>query len=296
MLDLALRATVVVFMIGTLGGFGLGLAVRDVAAPLKHVSFVALSLFLCWIVCPAIAVLLLRLVPLDPGYATGLLLLALAPCAPFAPAMAQIARGDPAYMAAFVLLSAASTVVMMPIAAPLLIDGLSPDPVALARPLVLFVLLPLIVGMAVRARSAAAADRVRPLVAVVTSFAGGALLVVTGVLHAGSVLGAIGSYAIATQVLFFAAVTAAAHLFGSGLPHERRSVLTLGLCTRNLGAALAPLATIDHDPRAMVMIVIAVPVTLGVSLATARWLARREQARHMPPRKRSAIHTPAGSA
>jgi predicted Na+-dependent transporter len=67
-LDFALRCAVVVFMIGTLGGVGLGLAVRDVGAPLKQASFVALSLFLCWIVCPVIAVLLLRLVPLEPGY------------------------------------------------------------------------------------------------------------------------------------------------------------------------------------------------------------------------------------
>jgi bile acid:Na+ symporter, BASS family len=295
-LDLALQAAVIVFMIGTLGGVGLGLAARDVGAPLKHVPFVALSLFLCWVVSPAIAVLLLHIVPIAPGYATGLLLLALAPCAPFAPAMAQIARGDAAYMAAFVVLSAASTVVMMPIATPLLVAGLSPDPVAIARPLVLFVLLPLLIGMAVRARSPAAADAVRPFIAVTTSFVGGALLVLTGVLHAGSVLHAVGSFAIAAQVLYVAAVTAAAYLLGSGLAHEQRTVLTLGLCTRNLGAALAPLAAIDHDPRAMVMIVIAVPVTLGISLAAARWLARREHARLSPPRKRSAVHTPAGSA
>lgn len=296
MLDFALQATVVVFMIGTLGGVGLGLAARDVGAPLKDAPFVALSLVLCWVVCPAIALLLLQLVPLDPGYATGLLLLALAPCAPFAPAMAQIARGDLAYMAAFVLLSAASTVVMMPIATPLLVEGLSPEPAAIARPLALFVLLPLLVGMAVHAWSCVAADRVRPVIAVITNVVALTLLVLTGVLHGGSVLDAVGSFAIATQVLFFVAVTAATYLLASGLPPERRSVLTLGLCTRNLGAALAPLAAIDHDPRAMVMIVIAVPVTLGVSLGAARWLARREQARHVPPHKRSAAHTPAGSA
>jgi bile acid:Na+ symporter, BASS family len=295
-LDVVLRAAVIVFMIGTLGGVGLALSARDVWAPLKHGSFVALSLVLCWVVGPGIAVLLLQVVPLDPGYATGLLLLALAPCAPFAPAMAQIARADPAYMAAFMLLSAASTVVMMPIAAPLLVEGLAPDPIALGRPLVFFVLLPLLVGMAVRTRWRGAADALRPIVAVITSFAAGVLLVVTAVLHAGSVIDAVGSFAIAAQVVYFAAVTATTYVLGFAFAHARRSVLTLGLCTRNLGAALAPLTAIDHDPRAMVMIVIAVPVTIGVSLAAARWLARREQAPQAPPRKRAAIHTPAGSA
>jgi bile acid:Na+ symporter, BASS family len=176
------------------------------------------------------------------------------------------------------------------------VEGLAPDPIALARPLVLFVLLPLLVGMTVRTRWRGVADALRPIVAIITSFAAGVLLVVTAVLHAGSVLDAVGSFAIAAQVLYFAAVTATTYLFGFALAHARRSVLTLGLCTRNLGAALAPLTAIDHDPRAMVMIVIAVPVTIGVSLAAARWLASREQAAQAPPPKRAAIHTPAGSA
>ena len=296
MLDVALRVTVVVFMLGSLGGVGLGLAARELTVPLKHASFVALSLFGCWVACPVLAVLLLQLVPLDSGYAMGLLLLALAPCAPFAPAMAQMARGDPPYMAGFVLLSAASTVLMMPILTPMLVPGLSPDPFAVARPLLLFVLLPLLIGMAVRAWSRATADRVRPVVAVITSVAAAMLLLVTVLLHGRSVLGAVGSFAIATQVVFVVLATAMAYLLGWRFPHEQRSVLTLGLCTRNLGGALAPLAAIDHDPRAMVMIVIAVPVTIGVSFVTARWLARREQQRHASPPTRSAIHTPAGSA
>jgi bile acid:Na+ symporter, BASS family len=227
---------------------------------------------------PAIAYLLLQLVPLDRPYANGLLLLALAPCAPFAPAMVRVARGDPAYMAAFMMLSAGATVVLMPVMVPLMIRGFAADPVAIARPLLLFVLLPLALGMTINAASERVAKRARGSVALITHVTGVLLLVVIAVIHGGGVIDAVGSFAIATQVVFIGAVSVTAHLFGTGLPPEQRSVLTLGVSSRNLGAALVPLATIDPDPRAVVMIAIAAPVTLVLSAVTARWLARRNRA------------------
>jgi BASS family bile acid:Na+ symporter len=278
LVDVVLQACVVLFMVGSLGGAGLDVAPRAVLAPLRDRRFVRLTLAGSWLLSPAVAYLLVRVVPLDPPYATGLVLLALAPCAPFAPAMVRTAQGDPAYAAAFMILSAVSTAVVMPMAVPLLIPGLSADPWAVARPLLLFVLGPLLLGTALRGLRPRTADRVAPPIAAVTRGAALALALFIVFAHGRGVIDAIGSYAIATQVLFVGLVTIAADLLGSGLPEARRSVLTLGLCTRNLGAALAPLAAIDFDPRAVVMIAIAVPVTIGASAFAARRLASRARA------------------
>ena len=281
-LDLVLRAGVVLFMVGSLGGVGLGLAPRDALAPLMHGRFVALTLVGCWLVCPAVAYLLLLVVPLERPYAAGLLLVALSPCAPFAPAMVQVARGNAAYVAAFLILSAATTVVFMPVAIPLLISGLAVDAMAIARPLLIFVLLPLALGMTINAASGRAAKRIQVPVALITNVLGVLVLVLIGVRHGGAVIDAVGSLAIAAQVLFIGAVTITAYQLGAGLIPEQRSVLTLGVCTRNLGAALAPLATVDSDPRAMVMIAIAAPVTIVLSAGAARWLARRSRPAAQP--------------
>ena len=108
---------------------------------------------------------------------------------------------------------------------------------------------------------------------VITNIAAGGTLALMTVVYGQGVLEAIGSYAIATQVAFVAAVTVVAHWLGFGLADEHRSVLTIGVCTRNLGAALAPLAAIDPDPRTIVMIAVAAPVTVALSALTARWLA-----------------------
>jgi BASS family bile acid:Na+ symporter len=272
LLDLALWAGVVVFMVGSLAAVGLSLSPRAALAPLTHQRFVARTFIANWVVCPAVAYALLQVIPLARPYATGLVLLALAPCAPFAPAMVQKAGGDLGYMTAFMILSTVATVIVMPLAVPSLL-GVPVDPFAIARPIVLFVMMPLLIGMAVKALRPDAAARARPAIAAITNIAAGGTLALMTVVYGQGVLEAIGSYAIATQVAFVAVVTVVAHWMGVGLADEHRSVLTVGVCTRNLGAALAPLAAIDPDPRTIVMIAVAAPVTVALSALTARWLA-----------------------
>jgi BASS family bile acid:Na+ symporter len=280
-LETVLQACVTVFMIGSLGGVGLGLSPRDALAPLANARFVAMTLFASWVMTPAVAWMVVRIIPIDAPYATGLLLLALAPCAPFAPALTQIARGDPAYLAATLAMSAVGTVLIMPFAIPLFVPGLSADALAIARPLVLFVLLPLLGGMAAHAAFPAAARRLKPVAGAAASIAGAVLLLLVAVVHGRGVVDAIGSYAIAAQLLFLLAITMAAYSLGAGLTDAQRSVLAIGVCSRNLGAALAPLIAVDADPRAIVMIAISIPVTLIVGIATARWLAHHQDAERL---------------
>jgi bile acid:Na+ symporter, BASS family len=276
-LEGALSACVVVFMVGSLTGVGLGLAARDALVPLRDWNFVLRSLVASWVICPAVAYVLLQVVPLHPAYATGLVLLALTPCAPFAPAMVQRARGDLGYLAAFMMLSTVATIVIMPLAVPVLVPGLAVEPLAIAGPIIFFVVVPLLLGMATRALSVDAAERAAPPIAVATSAAGAAALLLILVVHGRGLLDAVGSYAIATQVAFLALVTIGADRLGAGLPDEQRSVVTIGVGTRNLGAALAPLAAIDPDPRTLVMIAIGAPLTVLVSALATRWLAQRSR-------------------
>jgi len=48
-------------------------------------------------------------------------------------------------------------------------------------------------------------------------------------------------------------VAPAAGRLGFGLKQGQKSVLTIGMCTRNLGAAIAPLMTIKADSCSVVM-------------------------------------------
>ena len=262
-----------VFTAGSLLAVGLRATVRDAVAPLADKWFVSLTLLVGWIVCPAVAWLLLAMVPLDRPYAAGLLVLSLAPAAPFAPPLMVRAGATSGHTAAFMILATVATVAIMPIAAPFLIGGVATPAIVIARPLLLFVLLPLVIGVAVRWMNAEAADRAVPAVTAISNAAGVVLLIAIVPLYGPGVVSAIGSFAIATQIVFVGLVTLLAHIAGAGLPASAQTVLTLGMCSRNLGAALAPLAQIEPDPRAMVMIAVAMPVTLACSIVAARWLA-----------------------
>ena len=165
-----------------------------------------------------------------------------------------------------------STIVMMPLALPLAGD-VPADPLAIAWPLVAFVLLPLAAGMAVRHRAPAAAAGVRRTLDLVSGAAGVIGLGLIGVIHGRGMTAAIGSLAIVTQLVFLVAIAVAVHLLGRGLDAPQRVTLTLCACTRNLGAALAPLVAAGGDPRAVVMVAIAVPATIVVGIVAALWLS-----------------------
>jgi BASS family bile acid:Na+ symporter len=274
-LALVLQACVVLFTAGGLAGVGLAVSPRKALTALAHGRFVAMTLLSSWVIYPAVALLLVHAIPLDQPYANAMLVLALAPCAPFAPALVRAAQGDAAHLAAFVILSALGTVVSMPLALPWMIDGGSVDAAAVARPLLILVLLPLFAGLALREFGPAAADRAAVAVAALTRAMTGALVVLVAVIFGRGILEAIGSRAIVAQIAFVAIATLVVDRLGRRLPDGERSVLTIGLSTRNLGAALVPLGSIDPDPRATVMIAIAVPITLGAASLAAYALARR---------------------
>jgi BASS family bile acid:Na+ symporter len=85
----------------------------------------------------------------------------------------------------------------------------------------------------------------------------------------------VGTYAIGSQVLYYALLGIAAYGLSFGLSHGKKSVIALGLCTRNVGAALAPLfAVAGTDRRAVVMCILATYICIATGIGGARLLAR----------------------
>ena len=82
--------------------------------------------------------------------------------APFLPLAGMKARGDMNFAGAFIPLGTVGTVVLMPLMAPLLIQGLTMSTWPLAKPLLLTVLLPLIIGVAIRDYAPTVATKIFP--------------------------------------------------------------------------------------------------------------------------------------
>ena len=257
-------------MAGNLLEMGLRLNPEDALRGLQNPRFVALTLIWGFVVGPALAYAITLVVPLETPYAIGLILVGMTPCAPFLPAMANKAGGDLGSVAAFMLLVSAVMVVFMPLAVPVLIKGLNVDAWAIAKPLLMVIVLPFAIGMVVLHVSSASADRLRPFVKKTTVVATIALAALSIAVYGKDLLGIRGSLAVAAQIVFFLVVTTLPYWFGYGLRHEQKIVLSVGMATRNIGAALAPLFSVPGmDQRAVVMVVLGFPIMVGFAfLAT----------------------------
>jgi bile acid:Na+ symporter, BASS family len=278
LLPILLKLSIVIFMVGNLLEMGLRLDLQQALGALRNVRFVVLSVLCGFVLCPALAYLLTKIIPLDPSYAVGMIFLGMAPCAPFLPMMVDKARGDMAYAGAFMLLASLVTVVYMPLAVPMMVEGVTADAWTIAKPLLFFLLVPLIIGLAIKRVSAHVAARLQPIARKTTGFDTILMLVLCVAVFGKDFIHAAGSYAFGTQILFFLVATTATYALSFGLPQAQKSVLTLGMSTRNLGAALAPLFAIpDVDQRAIVMVAIGVPMQIIASLLAACWLARRAE-------------------
>jgi BASS family bile acid:Na+ symporter len=280
---IALPAFLVVFMAGNLAAIGLELDFREAFAPLRNRRFILVVLAWNWLLCPGFAWLLAAIIPMAEPYAIGLQLIGLAPAAPFLPMAVRRAGGDLAYAAAFMLIGAAGTVLFMPLALPLVAPHLNVDVWAIAKPLLVLLLAPLVIGLAIKAAAPTVAATLRRIVKLVADIATLSMLAAIVIVYFDGFVDAIGSYAIGTQLLFAIGVTVGAYALSAGLKPQQRSVISLGVCTRNLGAAFAPLLAASADPRTTVMVALGVPITLFVTFAAAYWFqgqsarARRSQ-------------------
>jgi len=267
--------TVVIFTVANLAAMGLELNLRDALKTLRSAHAIGLILLWGWVVGPALAWLIIRVLPLAEAHAAGLLLISLAPTAPFFPMMVRQARGDMSFAGAFMLLSTIGTVLFLPLLAPLLIKGLTVDAWSLAKPLIFMVLLPLLIGGAIRVFAPNAAEKLFP---VVKKIGGIFLLIVltfTLVLYGRDMLSTVGSFAPGAQVLFFVAITAMSYKIHFGLEQPQRSAMALGMCTRNIAAVFAASFGITNPPPGLfVMVVLVVPLAAIVAFAAARLFAR----------------------
>lgn len=275
MWDIALKVTLVLFMLGNLLDMGLRLDLGAARAGLQKGRFVATLLVWGFVLLPGLAVALAHLLHLTPTHATGLILLGMAPTAPFLPPMVDRAKGNLDLAAVAMLVTSVAVVVVLPLMAPLVADGLSAAPLTIARPLVLFLLLPLAVGVVLARLAPMLATRLHPVVKTVTGIDTLAMLVLCLVVYGPGFVDLAGSRVVGAQLIFFAIATAAPFWLAPGLDRDSRVVVSLAMATRNLGAAFAPLFSVHPSPeQAIVTVALGVLMQAGFSFAAATLFAR----------------------
>ena len=274
-LTLVAKVSILVFVIGSMLGLGLGLTMPQIVEPLRDLRRVALALLANFVLVPFLTWLILKGMPLDTGTKLGLVLLATAAGAPFLPKLAEIARGDVAFSVGLMLLLMVASIVYLPLVLPLMLEGVDVDAAGIARTLALMMLLPLVVGLTVRAHAENLANTVRPFLTRLSNLALVLLTVLLVLLNLRNILSMIGLDGLAIVAFLLASIGAGLVLGGRSAPV--RNVMGLGTGQRNISAALVVAGQNFDDPKVLVTLIVTAVVGLLILMPLATWLGRNNQ-------------------
>jgi len=271
--------SVLVFVVSSMLAMGLSLTMGEVIEPLRDIRLLAIALAVNFIAVPLVAVLIGNLLSLDDGLYIGLILMATAAGAPFLPKLAQAAKGDIAYSVGLMVLLMVVTVVYMPIVMPLILEDVEVSPWDIASSLIFLMLLPLAIGLFVKARYESAADGLQPVMAQTSTIAIAIMLVAGLIMNFEEIVDIIGTGGIAAIVLFLAAGFALGYFGGGGEPGIK-SVLGRGTAHRNLSAALVVAGqNFTADPDVITFIIVAGLVGLVILMPAAGEIGKRAEAK-----------------
>lgn len=265
-----------VFVICTMLHVGLTQKPSAIAVHLKNWPFLLKMLAANFIFAPLLMVGALYLVPFNPALKAGLLIFSLGAGAPFLIKLTQTAEHDLALGAAVMMLLMIVTVIYVPLVLPLVLSGVSVNALAIARALLLQMLLPIGVGMLAAQLLPGLSKTLQPLVGGVGNIAMYAMVVATLVGYFPNLLQIIGTGAFLVGLLFVAAAFGVGYLAGFGKDHLE-DVGGLGTAQRNTAAGVIIAIQNFSDPNVFVMLTLANILGIVMLLILARFLSRDNQ-------------------
>jgi BASS family bile acid:Na+ symporter len=166
------------------------------------------------------------------------------------------------------------TVVYAPVVLPLLIPGVAVNPWDIARPLITLMLIPLAIGLFVKAWRPDAADSLAPYMNQASSFSLIAMAVLGLLIGFQDLLAAWGTGAFLAAALLIGGALLSGFLLSSGGP-AMRSVAGLGAGQRNISAALLVATTNFRDPEVIVVVLVGSVVGMAILFLAAGFFGKR---------------------
>jgi predicted Na+-dependent transporter len=266
--------SILIFVACSMLAMGLSLTMAEILEPLKNTGLVIKALIANFVLVPLLGFALGQFMPVPDGAAIGLLVVACAAGAPFLPKLVQVAKGDVAFGVGLMTLLMVITVIYMPIVLPLLLQGVQVDALAIAQSLFFQMLVPLAIGLLIKARYEETAAHIQPVFSQASNFALIALLILGLILGFDSFVGAFGSWSIFSSLLFIIGAAVIGYLLGGPGVHTR-SVVSLGTGQRNLAAAMIVASGNFSDPDVLTVVMIVAIIGLVLLMVTAGEMGKR---------------------
>jgi BASS family bile acid:Na+ symporter len=272
---LALQASILL----TVLGFGLATTLDDVLYLARRPSLLVRSLLAMLVIMPLVALFIRVVFAFEPGVEIALVALALSPVPPLLPGKQQKAGGYAPYALGLMVIAGLLSVVTLPLSMELIgrYAGrpFAMAPGAVARLIVTSMILPIGIGLAVRAAlPALAAGLVKPvgLVAKVLLAIGGlGLLAAAGP----AMLELLGNGTLVVMAAFVAIGLTVGHLMGG--PNEDHSVvLALSTASRHPAIAFAVAkANFPDEPNLLAAVLLYAIVAALVGIPYQMWRKRQ---------------------
>ena len=275
LLETLAQLAVLVFVISSMLSMGLSLTTKQIINPLKDTRLVILALVANFVVVPIAAYLITVVLPLDESIEVGLILISMAAGAPFLPKLVQVAKGNTAFSVGLMVLLMVVTIVFLPIVLPLVLQGVEVNPLDIAQSLVVMMLIPLAIGLFVKARYDDAAEKILPTFASASNIAILALIILGVVLNFEAMIALVGSLGILAAIIFVAVALGTGYLLG-GSDRNIKSVMGLGTGQRNIAAALV-VAAQNFDSEVVTYILVIAMISFLLLFPAAGELGKRSQ-------------------
>lgn len=269
----AVQIAAPIYVISTMLNVGLTQKLSDITGHLNNYPFVLKMLLANFVLAPLLMIVALYFAPFDPALKAGLLIFSLCAGAPFLIKLTQTAKHDVALGAAVMMLLMVVTVVYTPIVLPMILSGISVDGWAIARTLVLQMLLPIAIGMLVVQFLTVFAKKLQPSIGRLSNVTLYILVAATLIGYFPNMVSIVGTGAILVGLAFVAAAFGIGYLAGAGKEHLE-DVGGLGTAQRNTAAGVIIAVQNFSDPNVLVMLTLANTLGIVMLLFVAKALSR----------------------
>ena len=269
-LEVASQVLVLIFVLSTLFSVGLLVSVRQVLAGVQQRRSLALALCANFVVLPGAALALCWALQLAPPVQAALLLVATAPGSPALLRINELARGDQARAVGLLVVLTGLTVAYQPLVLPMLLPGLDVSPMPVARALVLTVLLPLVLGLLLKARWPALAGRLRPALGRLGNISAAvSCFILLPLLYRDALMDVVLNGGGLLVLLLYLPLAVGAGWWLGGPEADKRRLLALCCGQGSMGAAFVIAAQNFNNPHVIAMLLLILYASLALLIPLA---------------------------
>lgn len=289
MFDLMIRLSQLalpIFIFCTMTNVGMTQEPKRILEHWWNWPFTAKMLAANFVAAPAVMWVLLQIWPLPADYHAGMAVFSLCAGAPFLIKLTATSEHDLALGAATMMLLVLGTIIVVPLAVPQLVSGLTVDAAGMAWTLVRQLLLPMILGALLAHFLPALNKRLQPWVAWIGNIALNVVLVATIIGYLPEMPQIIRSGALILGLVFVLAAFGIGYLTGWG-DDALEDIGGLATAQRNTAAAMLIAVSSFTDPTVFVLITLVNTIGIAVLLVIAKRLKgdnAQVEAMWLPPR------------